>query len=82
MKTKVVDLKKCCRTHLLINSGDLYLTISWTFKFPIILGPFWGCSVLDAYMNVLGAYMNVLGAYMNVLGAYTNVLGAYTNVLG
>ena len=28
MKTKVVDLEKRCRTHLLINSGDLYLTIS------------------------------------------------------
>ena len=29
MKTKVVDLKKLCRTHLLINSGDHFLTISW-----------------------------------------------------
>ena len=28
MKTKVVEIEKLCRTHLLINSGDLYLTIS------------------------------------------------------
>ena len=32
VKTKVVDLEKWCRTDLLINSGDLYLTISWMSK--------------------------------------------------
>ena len=42
MKTKVVDLKKLCRTHLLINSGDHFLTISWGSKFPSIWGLAWG----------------------------------------
>ena len=43
MKTKVVALEKCCRSPLEINSGDLFLTISWNPKFSqfwCILGHF------------------------------------------
>ena len=42
MKIKVVALEKCCRTHLKINPGDLFLTISWMSKFSSFWGLPWG----------------------------------------